>query len=313
MKLKQLSYIIAIDTHKQFSEAAYSCGVTQATLSAMVIKLEGELGFQIFDRTTKPVTTTELGLALIAKAKKVEALTSSIYDIGKSVPTFLSGALTLGILPTIANSLLSRVLPELLQANPKLRLQVKEITTEEMIRSLQRGTIDIGIAATPLHAASIVEEHLYYEPMLVYGVEKIDTKYRISESLLEEKVWLLEEGHCFRKQVATVCDLQKKSNDLENLSFEGNSFETLFSMVDSFGGYTLIPELYYLDMDTATQAKTHPFQKPIPVREIGIVSYGPSRKQPTTQYLCNFIQQRIRPLLSTANYTKEEIKIIGIQ
>lgn len=303
---------MAIDEHKLFSEAAFSCNVTQATLSAMVIKLEEELGFQIFDRTTKPVTTTESGLEVIAMARKMLQIKDSMGEVGKRVPTSISGEIRLGIIPTVANSLLAKISPVILKNNPDLRLVIKEVTTREVVRGLKRGTLDFGIAATPIGDESIHEEIMYYEPMLVYGVESNQKKYILSDDLLNDKIWLLEEGHCFREQVSTVCGLQEKKDRIENLNFEGNSFETLLAMVDSFGGYTLVPELYFLDMNELRKMKTRPFRKPLPVREISIISYAPAQKSNTSKYLADQIRAVITPMLTTKNYRNSELRIVGI-
>jgi len=312
MNFKQLEYVIAIEEHKQFSEAAFSCDVTQATLSAMVIRLEEELGFTIFDRTTKPVTTTDQGKEVVRKAKEILSLKNQMTQIGSVIPDSISGKFTIGVIPTVANSLLSKVLPELLNANPNLKLEVKEITTEEVIRNLKLGIIDFGIAATPLQEENIDEEIMYYEPMLVYGVEENRKEYLITKDLLNDKVWLLEEGHCFREQVSTVCSVRERKDAASQFNFEGNSFETLLSMVDSFGGFTLIPELYYLDMNESQRAKCKMFKKPIPVREICILSYGPSKRDLTSQYLARFIRKIILPALSTNEFENKNLRIVGI-
>lgn len=311
MNFHQLEYIVAVDEHKLFSKAAFACDVTQATLSTMIIKLEKELGFPIFDRSTKPVTTTESGKELINKAKELLAIRNSTFLIGKSIPKSISGKLSLGVIPTVANSLLPIILPEVLNHNPNLTLQVKEITTKEIIRSLKLGELDMAIAATPLNEKNIDEEILYYEPMYVYGVNNANKKYIVSEEMLDKKVWLLEEGHCFREQVSTICGLKNKNSDIKNLSFEGNSFETLLSMVDIFGGYTLIPELYYLKLGKEIQSKSRRFQKPIPVREISILSYTPARKSMTIEYFVELIKRMIGPRLSTNRYSNKDQRIIG--
>ena len=296
-----------------FSAAAYSCNVTQATLSAMIIKLENELGFQIFDRSRKPITSTDLGKEVIEKAKTILAERNTIHTIGNTDPNEIHGEIIIGVIPTIANNLLSRILPALIDANPNLQVKVKEITTDEIIRALKRKEIDLGIAATPLNDPNIEEEILYYEPMMVYGSESEKKEFLLNEDLLDDKIWLLEEGHCFRDQVVTLCGLQKKSNEVENLSFEGNSFETLLSIVDSFGGHTLIPELYYLDMSKEKRKKTNSFKKPIPVREVSIVSYGPSQKSTSVNYLARFIKGEIEPLLTTKKYKNKDLRIVGLR
>ena len=58
MTLQQLEYIIAVDECRHFARAAEQCRVTQPTLSAMIQKLEDELGARIFDRNRQPIAPT---------------------------------------------------------------------------------------------------------------------------------------------------------------------------------------------------------------------------------------------------------------
>ena len=64
MNIQQLEYIIAVDRFKSFTKAAEHCHVAQATLSAMIKKLEEELGAVIFDRKQNPILTTDIGLQI---------------------------------------------------------------------------------------------------------------------------------------------------------------------------------------------------------------------------------------------------------
>ena len=69
MTITQLEYIIAVDTYRSFAEAAKNCFVTQPTLSMQIKKLEDELKVLLFDRTKKPVLTTEIGSLIIEQAR----------------------------------------------------------------------------------------------------------------------------------------------------------------------------------------------------------------------------------------------------
>ncbi|MFP4092751.1 MAG: LysR family transcriptional regulator, partial [Cyclobacteriaceae bacterium] len=71
MNLQQLEYIIAVDQLKSFSRAAEYCHVTQATLSAMVKKLEEELNVVLFERKANPIITTDCGKEILIQARKV--------------------------------------------------------------------------------------------------------------------------------------------------------------------------------------------------------------------------------------------------
>lgn len=81
MTIQQLEYILAVDMHRHFGKAAYSCGATQPTLSAMIQKLEEELGMKIFDRHVQPVSPTEVGKKIIEQARVIQIQVSRVKDI----------------------------------------------------------------------------------------------------------------------------------------------------------------------------------------------------------------------------------------
>ncbi|CAG5079465.1 LysR substrate-binding domain-containing protein [Parvicella tangerina] len=311
MNFQQLEYILAVHRHQHFGKAAESCHVTQATLSAMIIKLEEELGFSIFDRSHKPIKTTDQGLEVMEKARNILSLQRELIGI-KETDSFMSGTIRIGIIPTIASSLLPIILPEIMKSYPDLKLIVNEITTEEIVHHLQMDKIDLGILATPLNEDTLEEYILYYEPMLVYGLDNSKKDYITSSEVKNKEIWLLEEGHCFRNQAITICELQEKKVDESKLRLEANSFETLINITDQFGGLTLLPELYCLQLPEQRKRKLSPFKKPIPVREISIVSYRQVVNPKTIQTLSTLIKELVTPRLSVSNYQNKDLDIIGI-
>jgi LysR family hydrogen peroxide-inducible transcriptional activator len=311
MNFQQLKYVLAVHNHKHFGLAAESCHITQATLSAMIKKIEQELDLTLFDRSRHPIKTTEEGETFIQIAKKIIIQEKELRSINDKDDS-LSGTLRIGIIPTIANSLLPIILPKLISENPNLKLKISEITTENILHQLSMDKIDIGILATPLEKEDYEETILYYEPMMVYGISDQGKGYVSSEDVKDKNVWLLEEGHCFRNQAVTICEIQEKQMNQSNLDFEGSSFETLLNLTDTFGGYTLIPELYYKDMPENKKRKTKHFQRPIPVREVSLVTYYPAVKGHSVKYLKSLIIETVANELSTKNYKNSELDIIGI-
>jgi len=311
MNFQQLEYALAVHKHKHFGLAAESCHITQATLSAMIKKLEQELDITLFDRSRKPVTTTDIGLTFMEKARQL-LLNKEELNALKTNTTALEGDLTIGIIPTIATSLLPIILPSLLADNPKLKLTIIEVTTEQIKQQLIMDKIDVGILATPINDEQFEEHIMYYEPMMVFGMVISNKNYVSSTDVKNKSVWLLEEGHCFRNQAMTICEIQEKELNQSNLNFKGNSFETLINLANTFGGLTLIPELYYRDMGMEKQAKCKHFQKPIPVREVSMITYRHYTKARTVSYLNKLIQDLVNPLLSTKQYHKKDLDIIGI-
>jgi len=306
MNFQQLEYIVAVDRFKNFTRAADHCNVTQATLSAMVRKLEEELNIVIFDRKASPIITTDIGQAIIDESKIILAHVEQIRENASSVHTRIEGKIRIGVIPTIANSLLPRIITPIMQDFPKLAVEIHEVTTNGIIRQLREGTIDVGILATPAAEGDIEEEILYYEALMVYGDVDRRTRYLLPEEIRDQKVWLLEKGHCLRDQFVNICGLKRKDLIPHNLSFEANSFDTLLNMVDRFGGLTLIPELYYQDLPKEKKQKVHPFRSPVPVREVTLVYYRPFAKQRIITVLVDLIRKTIRPDLQTRKLKKAD-------
>lgn len=302
---------MAVHKHKHFGIAADSCHITQATLSAMIKKLEEELKILLFDRSRKPIQTTDMGLQFIETARTILQQKELLFSLNKQTEK-LEGKLSIGIIPTVANSLLPIILPSILKENQKLQLTISEITTEEIKTQLIMDKIDIGILATPINDKQFDEHILYYEPMMIYGILDKKKEYINSKDIKNGNIWLLAEGHCFRNQALTICEIKEKELSPSNLNFMGSSFETLLNLTDKFGGYTLIPELYYKNMSKQKQNRTKHFQKPIPVREISIVTYRHFAKNQSIKYLSALIQKLTNTHLSTKSYKNKDLDIIGI-
>ncbi len=310
MNLQQLEYIIAVDQFKHFSKAALHCNITQATLSMMIKKLEEELNIVIFDRKMSPIITTELGKEIIIEAKKALFHSKEIVALAKSKEHKVEGKLRMGIIPTIANSLLPKILFPLMDAYPLLELELFEITTHNIIRQLKEGTIDVGILSTPIQDEQIEESILYYETLMVYGNLSNDKKYILPEELAKQPLWMLEEGHCMRDQVIQLCQINNGHPLPNNLKFQANSFETILNMVDVMGGLTFIPELYYETLSKERKAKVIEFKTPIPVREISMVYYRPFAKLRMIEQLSIDIKSIVNKNLRSNTYKKSEMVIL---
>ena len=267
MNLHQLEYIVALDIHRNHAKAAEHCHVTQPTLSMMVKKLEGELGVKIFDKG-QPLKPSPSGEIIISRARQILQEIKNLKEFIRNEKDSIQGEFRLGVIPTLAPYLLPRFLNEFLEQHPETSFTVMEMQTEEIIKNLKMGRLDVGILVTPLDNKEIREIPVFYEPILLYTSQNL--KYYQQEkvsikSLNTENLLLLEEGHCFRGQVMNLCPAKGKRTH-QQLSYQSGSFETLKAMVDNNYGYTLIPELA---VDTKRKQVKH-FTSPEPVREVSL-------------------------------------------
>jgi LysR family hydrogen peroxide-inducible transcriptional activator len=289
--LTQFEYALAIARYGHFARAAEACRVTQPTLSMQVQKLEEDLGVVLFDRSKKPVLLTDIGRKIIAQiqavvfeARKIKTLIDEETKVG------LRGSLRVAIIPTLAPYLIPKLLPVIEKAGPELNLVIQELQTSKIVESLSLDEIDVGLLATPLNSAQLFEAALFYEPfyLLCRKNDSFGDQKKVKYSQLSvEKMWLLEEGHCLRNQMMDICAIKKEKNFNRNYQFESGSLETLKNLVNSFGGYTLLPQLAIDDI--GAHSKVIPFERPIPAREIGIVYRRAHYKAPLIEALGDLV------------------------
>src|SRR5450631_2203180 len=288
MTLVQLEYIVAVDTYRHFATAAGYCFVTQPTLSMQVQKLEEELGLKIFDRSKQPVIPTEAGRELIDQARKILSEASVIGEIVQAKKGVLTGELRIGIIPTLAPYLLPLFIQGFTGKYPQIKLVVGEMTTESVVARLREGRIDVGILVTPLQENGIREHVLFYEELLVYVSRKnaaYKKHYMLAQDIDPNKLWLLEEGHCFRSQIVKLCELRKASREGSQFEYEAGSLETLRRMVELNDGITILPELAATDLSKRQMELIRHFKRPAPMREVSLVVHRDFVKQRLVQAL----------------------------
>ncbi len=274
MTFTQLEYVLAVDTWRHFAKAAATCFVTQPTLSMQIHKLEQELGVKLFDRSKMPVVTTAAGKEIVTHARKIIGERDELLDFLQLRKGALVGELKVGIIPTLAPYLLPLFIPSFTKKYPEIKLVVNELTTDIIISRLREGKIDAGILVTPLNETGIKEDVLFYEEMLAYISPKnaaYKKTYVLPQDIDPNKLWLLEEGHCFRTQIANLCQLRKASIEGSHFEYEAGSLETLRRLVEIYDGITILPELATLNMPVKQQKLLRKFKKPEPVREVSIV------------------------------------------
>lgn len=273
MNIQQLEYIVAVDKLHHFAKAAEQCRITQPTLSAMIQKLEDELGIKIFDRSVQPVAATPSGKKVIEQAKKVLFEVSRISDIVAEEKQSVKGTFYLAVLPTIAPYLLPRFFHQLTQERLDLDIRVLEMKSAQSLMALQRGEIDAAILANQPIEPLLQGDTLYYEQFFAYVSrnEGIFKKDLIRTADIDgERLWLLDEGHCFRDQLMRFCQMEKVK--VRQSTYRLGSMETFMRMVESGNGITFIPELAMLQLNKEQQELVRPFAIPKPTREITFIT-----------------------------------------
>ena len=308
MTIQQLEYLIAVDKHRHFGQAAESCFVTQPTLSAQLGKLEKELGVILFDRSKMPVIPTELGVTVIAQAKKVVSESKGIFELVAQLKGDISGTIKLGILPTLAPYLLHLFIRKFLETYPHVKLEVQEMVTEEIVKKLKNDEVDLGIVVTPLEEPGLLEKPLFYEKFYAYfskGHDLLAQEEIRPELIKKEELWVLQQGHCFRDQVLNFCDQSLSGH--KNFHYESGSLEGLRNMVNRYKGLTLLPELATRELSPEEKSRLRPFVGTSPTREVSIILNRSFLKQKLVELLFKAITEAI-PYVMTSKAKRKVVR-----
>ncbi|MEQ8666345.1 MAG: LysR substrate-binding domain-containing protein [Rhodospirillales bacterium] len=241
--MKQLQYLAALAEYRHFGQAAESCFVTQSTLSAGIRDLEDLLQAKVAERTNRSVMLTPLGERLAAMGKTVLRLAEDMVDVAHQSSEFLTGALRLGVIPTIGPYLLPRVLPAIHRQYPNLELFLREDYTDRLLEQLKDGTLDVILIALPYDTNGMDSLTLFSDGFVLACPEYHSLAGRKSldiDAFADEPLLLLEEGHCLRRHALEACRLEGRD---KAGNFEATSMPTLVQMVAMGMGLTLLPQL----------------------------------------------------------------------
>ncbi len=243
MNLRDLRYFVALADHKHFGRAAEACFVSQPTLSTQIKKLEEELGVTLVERAPRQVMLTPAGRDIAERARRIVGDVEQMRESARRSQDPEAGTIRLGVFPTLGPYLLPHAVPRIRARFPRLELLLVEEKSDVLLSRLRDGKLDAGLLALPMHDEQLHTEFLFEEFFLLAVPEQHPLAARDSlalKDLADQRLLLLEDGHCLRDQALDVCQL---SGATEKTGFQATSLETLRQMVAANVGVTLLPML----------------------------------------------------------------------
>jgi len=141
---RQLKAFVLAARHQSFSRAAEQLFITQPGMSMLMRELEGQLGFRLFDRTTRKVALTQLGSRLLPVAERsLLEFETAASVIGRSATA--NRHLAIGATPLIASRLLPSAIAKYATRTPKLKISLRDGELSSVIAMTLSGQTDIGL------------------------------------------------------------------------------------------------------------------------------------------------------------------------
>ncbi|KFG67953.1 hydrogen peroxide-inducible genes activator [Microvirga sp. BSC39] len=277
--LRQLRYFETLARTKHFGLAADQCAVTQPALSMQIKELERELGVELVERRGNAIAMTPAGQEIAARSEAILSQVRELSDFARQHHGVLTGSLRLGIIPSIAPYLLPDILTEVMKHYPQLDLQIRETQTNALVEELVRGELDAVLVALPVEPPQLETMPLFEDRFLIAVQRQAardwaagDLRTRIGQ----ERLLLLEEGHCLRDQALQFCQI---ANMQARKALGAASLTTIMQMVAAGHGITLLPELCAKTEVDRQRVALIAFPEEPPMRIVGLAWRRSSARQ----------------------------------
>src|SRR6201995_4074435 len=169
MNLQQLRYAVALADSRSFTKAAASEYVVQSALSQQLRKLEDELGITLFERTTRTVTPTPAGEALLPLMREVLAGVEQIKFDAQTISGTVAGRLTVGMMEVPSESLDVAALMAMFHARyPDVSVTLRSGGSDLLVQGTRDRKLDVAIvgARVPSGTERLTFTHLFTESLI---------------------------------------------------------------------------------------------------------------------------------------------------
>ena len=292
MTLNQLKYLVTINEFGNITLASKKLNLSQPSLTMQIKKLEDELGVKIFNRKNKPFVITELGQKIISQAKKVLSEEKKINDIINQDKEIFTGKLKIGITSSLVSSISDIIISSFEKKFKNVELVISEVRSENITNAIEESDIDVGITPYFLKTNNIIEQPLFYEPFVVYLPEnhrlKNIKKLNIDDFEFENLLFTSESS--ILKQVS---QLFKGLNLNYTKIIESQNLQTYINLSDKGYGIVIVPFLNSLKFENKS-SQFKEFIKPVPARQICLISLKSEPKKTLTQILKKNIITNLR-------------------
>jgi len=272
ISIKQLTYALSVEETLHFKKASEKCNISQSALSTALNGLEKQLGLQIFERDNKKVLVTPVGQQVLQQARAILLQVEGLQHFADVQKAPLSYPLAIGLIPTVASYLLPKLLPILNQQYPHSRLNIVESQSHVLVDRVKRGDLDTALLALPFPCDGLLTLKFWAEDF--YWVTLKGHQYSQQQEITKDELndcnlLLLEEGHCLKDHILSVCNMTAQT---ANQNFRATSLNTLIQMVLGNLGTTLIPAMAIeqLTSQHASLAVVH-LHEPGPHRQLAFI------------------------------------------
>lgn len=284
VNFKLLHVFIAIAEKRSFKFASEQLSRSQSVVSMQIKQLESQIGVALFHRTTRRVELTPEGTKLLAYARRALAeWNNGLIEIRDSVE-MQRGTLSFACIPTVAATLLPKILHEFQNRHPGINISLRELAAEDLLESIRQKEIDFGIGVTMPDRSEFRFDHLFDDP--IYAVARPNFRFRKRGSvdlaeLCNYPILLNSKSTALRNMLERTFAANGLRMDIR---FEVAHTQTITALAESGIGVGILPKIA-LPLASRKTLNAFPIGVPPLFRSVSVVSLKGQSMSPSARTL----------------------------
>lgn len=167
MEFRHLRYFLVLAEELHFGRAARRLAISQPPLSLNIQQLEASVGAQLFVRSSRAVQLTAAGQAFVPAARALLAQAADAASLAKDVGSGVAGSLAIGFAGSMLFSGLPAIVGRFQADHPRLRLQLRELSSSEQLQALAQDRLDLGFVHTTRVPPELSQIKVVSQPLMV--------------------------------------------------------------------------------------------------------------------------------------------------
>jgi DNA-binding transcriptional LysR family regulator len=289
IELRHLRYFVAVARELHFGKAAKKLHIAQPPLSQQIRRLEGIVGVTLFQRTSRSVTLTPAGVALLRIAGHTLTRIQHGLDEVRRIAAGEVGSLSVGFVSSAIFTQMPGLLKEYRARHPMVRLDLHELHTSQLLSAIRDGEIDVGFVRDPEPTANLLSRPVLTEPLVVmFSKNHPLASYRLVPlEKLEREPFVFYPRSAGEYAWEKVMKLCKTRGFRPSIVQEAPHWHTIVGLVAAGFGVTIAPECVKKAMDDQVEYR--------PLRPRGLtevhLAWNESSSNPAVVTFCSEAQK----------------------
>ena len=197
---KNKEYVLTVVREKSFTSASQKLFVSQPSLSASIKRIEEKIGAPIFNRSSSPVSLTEVGVKYVEYANLIEQKEKEFRSFLSDNLNLFSGKVRIGGSSLFSSFILPELIAKFNKKYPQIKFRIFEDNTKNLLNKLESGEVDVILDNAEVKDVNILSTPYMQESLLLAVPKKFDINEKLkserltAEDVKDNKHLLLEKG-----------------------------------------------------------------------------------------------------------------------